>query len=243
MNINAAASFQITPLQPLKANTEKHQLEKVESREINEGRARLTIEKLMAPQRMGISIDDLDELDEFLKTTSLGPGSGDLSYRMENFRDTILRGNEFRAAETLRTMERVYSDFKQDLHSKWPALADKVFGFTVSEDGRLQVTSPLNTLDAREKETLDTLLNDYKNLQFLTLKHAKAVIELVQQDKQQFEGKVKLDVTNFHKMIDYGLLLNKGALQVQYAGSWLDQLHKNAEKDPIEKNQGLHIEA
>jgi hypothetical protein len=53
---------------------------------------------------------------------------------------------------------------------------------------------------------------------------------------------VKLDLTNFHKMIDYGLLLNNGALQVQYAGSWLDQLHKNAEKDPIEKNQGLHIE-
>jgi hypothetical protein len=54
---------------------------------------------------------------------------------------------------------------------------------------------------------------------------------------------VKLDLSNFHKMIDYGLLLNKGALDLGRADSWLDQLHKKAEKDPIEKKQGLHIEA
>jgi len=86
-------------------------------------------------------------------------------------------------------------------------------------------------------------LNEAKDLQSLTLKHAKAVIELVKRDKPQFEDKVKLDLSNFHKMIDYGLLLNKGALDLGRENSWLDQLLKKAEKEPGEKRQGLHIEA
>jgi hypothetical protein len=115
-------------------------------------------------------------------------------------------------------------------------------GFTVAEDGQLKVTSPPDTLTARDEEILNTLLNETKGLQPLTLKHAKAVIELIQLDKPQFEGKVKLDLSNFHKMIDYGLLLNKGALDLESSDSWLDQLHKKADKNPIEKKQGLHIE-
>jgi hypothetical protein len=190
----------------------------------------------------GISTADLDELDIFLETPGLGPGYVELLNRIKSVRYTILWAKELRAADTLHTMVGVYTDFKRDLHSKWPKLADKVFGFTVAEDGRLQVTAPPNTLDAREEQTLNTLLNKTKDLQSLTLKHAKAVIELVQLDKQQFEGKVKLDLTNFHKMVDYGLLLNKGALQLRSANSWLDQLHKNAEKDPTDKKLGLHIE-
>ncbi|MNF05800.1 hypothetical protein D3C80_2056180 [compost metagenome] len=54
---------------------------------------------------------------------------------------------------------------------------------------------------------------------------------------------MKLDLSNFHKMIDYGLLLNKGALDLSSTDSWLDQLHKKAEKEPSERKQGLHIEA
>lgn len=111
-------------------------------------------------------------------------------------------------------------------------------GFTVTEDGQLKVTSPPNTLTARDEEILNALLNEAKGLQSLTLKHAKTVIELVKRDKPQFEGKVKLDLSNFHKMIDYGLLLNKGALDLRSTDSWLDQLHKNAEKYPFEKGRG-----
>jgi hypothetical protein len=121
-------------------------------------------------------------------------------------------------------------------------LADKAFGYTVAEDGQLQVTAPPNMLTAWEQDTLNTLLNQRKDLQSLSFNHAKAVIELVQLDKKQFEGKVTLDLTNFHKMIDYGLLLNKGALDLRSTDSWLDQLYKKAKEEPIEKKQGLHIQ-
>ncbi len=84
---------------------------------------------------------------------------------------------------------------------------------------------------------MNTLLNEAKGLQPLTLKHAKAVIELTQLDKPQFEGKVKLDLSNFHKMIDYGLLLNKGALDLESPDSWLDQLHKRPRRIRSRKNR------
>lgn len=155
----------------------------------------------------------------------------------------ILWSNDLRAADTLKDIEGIYSDFKKDLQSKWPGLADKVFGFTVAENGQLQVTSPPNGLDDFDKKILNTLLNETKDLQSLTLKHAKAVMELVQLDKEQFAGKLIVDLTNFHKIIDYGLLLNKGALQLEKTDSWLKQLHTYAEMTKVGEKQGLHIEA
>jgi hypothetical protein len=98
-------------------------------------------------------------------------------------------------------------------------------------------------LNTWEEEALNTLLNETKDLQPLTLKHAKDAIELIQMDRKYFEGKLNVDLTNAHKMIDYGLVLNKGALELRAPDSWLDQLYKNAEKDPFEKKQGLQIDA
>ncbi|MBV6824927.1 hypothetical protein [Pseudomonas sp. PD9R] len=241
MNISAAASFQIPYSQMVKPNTEKTQTEEIKSPVMDE-RVKLTIEKLRAPEVTGITSDDLDELEAFFRTSNQGPGFTDLCPLIAVSRYAILWVKENRAADTLRTMEGIYSDFKKDLSSKWSGLADKAFGFTVAEDGQLQVTAPPNTLTAWEKETLNTLLNESKDLQSLTLKHANAVIDLVQLDTQQFGGKAKVDLSNFHKLIDYGLLLNKGALELGETDSWLDQLHKNAEKGQNEKKQGLHIE-
>lgn len=244
MNVSSAASFQMSYSQTMKANTEKHQVEKIERPVVNEKRVWTTIEKLLDPGELtGITIDHLDELEEFLETVEHHINLPRLDRAKNTARFMFILSKEFHAGETLRKMDGIYSDFKQDLRSKWPGLADKVTGFTVAEDGRLQVTSPPNTLDAFDEEILNTLLNGTKDLQSLTLEHAKAVIELVQMDKQQFEGKVKVDLTNFHKLIDYGLLLNKGALQLGKTDSWLDQLHKNADMEPRENKQGFHIEA
>jgi hypothetical protein len=244
MNISSAASFQTPYPQIAKASMEKNLTEKIEGPVIDEGRVMLTIEKLMHPTVIiEITIEELDELDEFLKTPE-----NLHSVRLDNDRKNAVRfgcfrSKEFHAGETLRKMEGIYSEFKQDLRSKWPDLADKVTGFTVDEDGRLKVTSPPNTLDTKEEEIMNTLLNGTKDLQSLTLKHAKVVIELVQMDKQQFEGKVKVTLSNFHKLIDYGFLLIKGALHMGKTDSWLDQLNKSANIEQHEKKQGLHIEA
>lgn len=244
MNVSAAASFQVPYPQTVKANTEKAQPEKVDIPVMND-RLRLTIEKLRAPQSeaRNLSSEKLNEVDEFLNALEPHNEFTDLPPRIKSYRHSMIRHHEFYANLTLKKMEGVYSDFKKDLQSKWSGLANNVMGFTVAEDGQLKVTSPPDTLTARDEEILNTLLNETKGLQTLTLKHAKFVIELVQMDKPQFEGKVNLDLRNFHKMIDYGLLLNEGALDLRNSNSWLDQLHKNAEKYPFEKRQGLHIEA
>jgi hypothetical protein len=220
------------------ANTEKNQPEQTESPVITE-KMWLTIDKIRAPQFEEISNDDLDELVAYFRSPNRTTGLPELWYRI----DSNIRDAEFNAAQTLSTMEGIYSDFKKDLQRTWPNLADKTFGFTMADDGRLQVTAPPNTLNAWEEETLNTLLNEIKDLQSLTLKHAKTVIELVRIDREYFEGTLNVNLTNFHKMIDYGLVLNKGALELRSPDSWLDQLYKNAEKDPFEKKQGLHIEA
>jgi len=244
MNVSDAAYFRFSYPQAMRVNTENAQPEKqVEGSVINEQRVWSTIEKLRSPSQRDITSENLDELEDFLSVTDPDERLGGLRHEIKGFRALLLWGNELRAGDILREMEGIYSDFKKDLQSKWSGLANKPMGFTVTEDGQLKVTSPPNTLTAREEQILNALLNEAKGLQSLTLKHAETVIELVKRDKPQFEGKVKLDLGNFHKMIDYGLLLNKGALDLGRADSWLDQLHKKAEKDPIEKKQGLHIEA
>ena len=244
MNVSAAASFQVPYPQTLKANTEKAQPEKVDIPVMND-RLRLTIEKLRAPksEARNLSSEKLNEVDEFLNALEPFNEFNDLPPLIKSFRHSMIRHHEFQANLMLKKMEGIYSDFKKDLQSKWPGLANNVMGFTVAEDGQLKVTSSPNTLTARDEEILNTLLNEAKGLQPLTLKHAKTVIELIQLDKPQFEGKVKLDLSNFHKMIDYGLLLSKGALDLRSPDSWLDQLHKKSEQDPSVKKQGLHIEA
>jgi hypothetical protein len=241
MNINTAASFQMPCPKRVKAGTEQNQPDSVEKPVIEE-RVRLAIEKLQAPAVTGLTMDDLEAVEDFIEKSPLGAGYVGLYTRIDSFRFTILWAKECRAADALKTIDGIYTDFKANLHSLWPKLADKAFGYTVAEDGQLQVTAPPNMLTAWEQDTLNTLLNQRKDLQSLSFNHAKAVIELVQLDKKQFEGKVTLDLTNFHRLIDYGLLLNKGALDLRSTDSWLDQLYKKAKEEPIEKKQGLHIQ-
>ncbi|MNO68382.1 hypothetical protein D3C76_592110 [compost metagenome] len=242
MNVSAAASFQVPYPQTVKANTEKAQSKKVEGFVVDEKRVNLTIEKLRSPIKTGITSEDLDELEKFLEVSGTGSKYSGLRYEIKCHRDLILWAKELRAGDMLHDMEGIYANFKKDLQSKWPGMAKNVIGFTIAEDGRLKVTSPPNTLTPKEEEILNSLLNKTKGLQALTLKHAIAVIELVQLDKPQFEGKVKLDLSNFHTLIDYGLLLSKGALDLRSPDSWLDQLHKKSDQDPSVKKQGLHIE-
>ena len=242
MNINAAASTQMPNPKMVKATTEQNPTDEAEKPLIDK-KVRLAIEKLQAPTITGLTMDDLDAVEAFIDTSPLGAGYVGLYSRIDSFRFTILWAKESRAADALKEIDAIYSDFKADLHSKWPQLAAKPFGYTVADNGQLQVTAPPNVLTDWEKDTLNILLNKRKDLQSLTFKHAKAVIELVELDKKQFEGKVKLDLTNFHKMIDYGLLLKKSALDLTSTDSWLDQLRKKARQEPIERTQGLHIEA
>lgn len=234
MNINAAASTQMPNPKAVKAITEQNPPDEVEKPVIEE-RVRLAIEKLQAPAVTGLTMDDLEAVEDFIEKSPLGAGYVGLYTRIDCFRFTILWAKESRAADALKEIDAIYSDFKADLHSKWPQLAAKSFGYTVADNGQLQVTAPPNVLKDWEKDTLNILLNKRKDLQSLTFKHAKAVIELVELDKKQFEGKVKLDLTNFHKMIDYGLLLKKSALDLTSTDSWLDQLRKKARQEPIER--------
>jgi hypothetical protein len=242
MNIGAEW-YQIPYPNAAVAKAEVDKLDKPEGLVIDENRVKSTIDKLLTPLQKNMTNEDLDEVEKFLDVVSPNGDYMCLRTEIKGFRAVILWGNELRAGDMLREMEKIYSVFKNDLQSKWSGLAPNVMGFTVAEDGQLKVTSPPNTLTARDEEILNTLLNETKGLQSLTLKHAKTVIELVKMDKPQFEGRVKLDLSNFHKMIDYGLLLNKGALDLGRENSWLDQLLKKAEKEPDEKRQGLHIEA
>ncbi|MGF6087639.1 hypothetical protein [Pseudomonas sp. 18173] len=242
MNIGPAW-YQIPRPQAVQAKAEVDKLEKFEGLIIDEKRVKSTIDKLLTPLQGGMTNEDLDEVEKFLDVVHPDREYMDLRSEIKSFRAVIQWANELRAGDMLREMEKIYSVFKNDLQNKWSGLANKPMGFTVAEDGQLKVTSPPNTLTARDEEILNALLNEAKGLQSLTVKHAKTVIELVKRDKPQFEGKVKLDLSNFHKMVDYGLLLNKGALDLRNSDSWLDQLHKKAEKDPIEKKTGLHIEA
>ncbi|UWF48044.1 hypothetical protein NYP20_22445 [Pseudomonas sp. N3-W] len=243
MNISSAASFQTPYPQIAKASMEKNLTEKIEGPVIDEGRVMLTIEKLRAEWKLHINIEDLDELEEFLKKPDLDKKFDSLHSEIKSFKSLMIWGKEARAGDMLLDMEVMYSELKQNLRNKWSVLADKVTGFTLGEDGLLKVTSPPNTLDEWESNILNALLNENKALVSVTLKHATTVIELVQLDKKQFADKVTLNLGNFHKFIDYGLLLNKGALSLHAPDSWLDQLHKNADMEQREKKQGFHVEA
>ncbi|KAB0491261.1 hypothetical protein [Pseudomonas vancouverensis] len=243
MNVTGAISLQIAFSQVAKTFLETPKSDKVEIPGVDEKRAMLAIDILMRrSEQKGITSEDVDALDAFLEANNLTPDDFGVGMQLKRTKGYFLLGKEIQAGIALREMEDLYANFKQNLQSQWSGLAHLATGFTVSEDGQLKVTSPPNTLTARDEEILTALLNETKGLQPLTLKHAKLVIEMVQLDKPQFEGKVTLDLSNFHKLIDYGLLLNKGALDLSSSDSWLDQLHKKSETDPDQKRQRLHIE-
>lgn len=65
---------------------EKNLTEKIEGPVIDEGRVMLTIEKLRAEWKLHINIEDLDELEEFLKKPDLDKKFDSLHSEIKSFK-------------------------------------------------------------------------------------------------------------------------------------------------------------
>jgi len=146
--------------------------------------------------------------------------------------DPFITEQLFEAGVALRKIEKYYQAFRKQLVSLNPDLAYKNWGFTLNHDTSLKVTDPQNTLTAEERSWLFVALNNATELKASTHRHAKAAMALVEHDAEEFGGKYKLDLSNFHKTIDYGqLLTSKNNLMKE----WINQVHASAEKSAPEK--------
>ena len=161
----------------------------------------------------------------------------------EIYEQGLLNAQNAYAQSLVDKMQGVYDEFREELKAAYPELSKKVFGFTVSAGGDLQVTAPPNVLNKEEQALLNGLLNKAKDLKALTIEHSKAVIEWVKLDKEKFKPVIDLDLSNVHGMINYGLLLNKGASHLEMVGSWLDQMSNNAKREEQEKSGSIDTRA
>ena len=88
MNINAAASTQMPNPKMVKPITEQNPPDEVEKPLIDK-KVRLAIEKLQAPTITGLTMDDLEAVEDFIEKSPLGAGYVGLYTRIDCFRDGL----------------------------------------------------------------------------------------------------------------------------------------------------------
>ena len=139
----------------------------------------------------------------------------------------LLMHLNFRAQLKLEDMQLEFDEFKQQLAVSLPELVGKNFGFTVNEHGSLEITSPDGVLTEREIEQLNAWINDRDRLKELTFDHAKLVTYILKHDPRLGVDDSLVTLANIHQFINYGVLLQTGAIRPGNGNSWIEQLQKN----------------
>ena len=85
-----------------------------------------------------------------------------------------------------------------------------------------------DSLTENDKTILTQSINEFRSLKTQVQYHAKFIMTLVDHDHQTFEGRYKLDLSNFQDVIDHGKIMNTGEKQMQ--SEWIRQVESNAEK-------------
>lgn len=134
------------------------------------------------------------------------------------------------------SLKTAFEDFKANLASTFPAIADKKFGFTVQADGSLKALNSGGQLSAADLAHLNTLLNGSADLKSAAAAYRDAAIEVVNADSPwsgSYLGGYSLTQDNFAKTIDLGaLFVPKGPVPTKESiqGLFFTQLYTKGEK-------------
>jgi hypothetical protein len=142
---------------------------------------------------------------------------------------SVLGYLNFRAQLTLDDMQLEFDEFKDQLRVSLPELTGKNFGFTINEQGNLEITSPDGALTDREKMQLNAWINDRDRLKELTFDHAKLVTYILKHDTRLGIDDSLVTLKNIHEFIDYGVLLQSRATRPGNSHSWIEQLQRTVE--------------
>ena len=113
---------------------------------------------------------------------------------------------------TYASLRGEWTDFRQSLTQTAPDLAGKDFGFTVDKNGGLMATDAGDTLDAGSKNRLSQLMNESSGLKDSANRYAQLAIDSTNAwgiTKSNIYNVRHLDMENFHKTIDLGLMIQK----------------------------------
>lgn len=142
-----------------------------------------------------------------------------------------------------KEMEPFYANFMREVSDLYPNIAEKEFGISVDEKGKLIIVDNEKKLSEREEGKLSNLLDDFNsNLSFTTLanEYVESVVNWVELDRRKdgtgfnFGSIGNYDVTkdNFHEVIDLASILENINDPFFYfsENSFQKQIVNNAEK-------------
>jgi hypothetical protein len=131
-------------------------------------------------------------------------------------------------------MQGAWKDFRQSLTHIVPDLAGKDFGFTVDKNGSLMVTENSDRLDPSQKEQLSRLMNQSSSLKNSADRYAQKLIEYTAAGGSFDYGRYHLDMENFNKSIDIGLMIDhyKSAENGSFKYTWEGQMAAKGERNP-----------
>lgn len=157
-------------------------------------------------------------------------GSADETSRASYLNKVIERSNQ-----AVHRAYEVSYEFRQQLPFLNPELANKHFGFTLGPDQRIQVTDPDGVLTPAEMSYLSEKLNALESLQQAVREHARTVLELVDHLTEKFAGGYQIDLSNYHRIIDYGQIFTRNTIG-NFMDTWAWQVMRHAEprEDPQE---------
>lgn len=107
-------------------------------------------------------------------------------------------------------MKPLYEDFKQQVASVFPDLADKEYGISVDEKGELIILNNKNSLNEPQQDILNGLLNRFNGsnaLKQLANEHVEATVNWVELDRKPDAtsyriGMFDVNKENYHEVID-----------------------------------------
>ncbi|MEE3663588.1 hypothetical protein V2I52_16850 [Brenneria sp. g21c3] len=153
------------------------------------------------------------------------PGAGTVVYRPTSEISKDL-------ANAFDALTASYASFQKEFATTNPQLAEKSFGFSVGENGRLVVIDSQGTLDTAQTKLVEQSLNASSALVSAANKVAQLQMEYVEASPVYSYGKFHLDLDNYAQTIDLGRALGVGVKdgQERQNSHWDVQLWQKGEK-------------
>lgn len=155
----------------------------------------------------------------------IGPGAPE-SRGYSTTKEEYLEEQYSRSNLLLQKQHGIFNAFMEELHFMDPDVAVKNWSYTLGPDGEIKVLDPKGNLTDAETDRLTEAMNKFKRFKSNIQDHAKTVMRIVDHDTEKFGNKYDINLLNFHKIIDYGII---NFIKTKRNEDWENQVYKNAE--------------
>jgi hypothetical protein len=156
------------------------------------------------------------------------PWLSDPGFELVSTHDEYVSLKKLHMTYELAWAEYDYDRFLSRLSDTHPEIAAKKFGFTLAPDKSLRIIDYDGALTDSETVFLTTAINDDHILRRGIQQLSKSLITLVGLDHHTFGGRYRLDIDNFHSVIDFAKIFS--VIDELKHDTWIRQVLDGAER-------------